>query len=412
MLKRILVLTLLSGLLAFMAGCSKDSASPEQELSIAQQFGGFTPTDEAPNFGDPDLTAGLAVEAEYNDIYLDSLDYDSVVNLPAINAYALRIIWGSPCFDSTITELTDWTGSLSMSRGGMILRRTIGFEPNQDYILPRTDRKLIEWVSFTSVHHDGIFVYLFVPPFDSLLDSMAVDTPVTVTFDTEPFEFSFRLDDLSRLDTVFYLDDSVNVVAFRAFKITPRLCPGGFLEGKWGVDSTGQGIFKGRWISRNGMLAGYVKGIWGPDTLNDIPRAFYGKWIDVTGRFEGLLKGVYRPHPNWNADETAFSRAGGKFFGYFYDANANPLGALKGHYMMPRWFSDDGMGYFAGRWKTFCGRSIDDDDDDGMDDDGSFGWGWGHDDDDQDDDGDDDDGDDHDNGDSDSTGHYGDGDDD
>ena len=371
MSKRFLIFISLFGLLALIAGCSKDSASPEEELTVADQFGGFTPTDEAPNFGDPDFTAGLAVETEYNDSMLDSLDYDSVINIPAINAYAIRIVWGSPSYDSTVTALTDWTGSLSMSRGGMVLRRTIGFESFQDYILPRTDRKLIEWVSFTSVHHDGIFAYLFVPPFDSLLDSLAVDTPVTVTFDTEPFDLTLRLDDLSSLDTVFYLDDSVNVVAVRAFKITPQVCPGGFLEGKWGVDSTGQGIFEGRWISRHGLLAGYVKGIWGPDTTNNIRRAFYGKWIDVSGRFEGLLKGTYRPHPDWHASDVAFSRAGGRFFGHFYDANANPLGVLKGHYMMPRRFSDDGMGYFAGRWKTFCGKT--EYEDDGFDDD--FGGG-------------------------------------
>jgi len=45
------------GLIGLFAGCSEDGASPSEDdlAAIADEFGGYTPTDEAAAFGDPDL---------------------------------------------------------------------------------------------------------------------------------------------------------------------------------------------------------------------------------------------------------------------------------------------------------------------------------------------------------------------
>jgi len=161
------------------------------------------------------------------------------------------------------------------------------------------------------------------------------------------------------MDTVFYLDDSINAVAIHAFKIYPHGCPKGFLEGHWGKDSTGQGIFYGRWMSQHGWLMGHLRGRWGREVVNGNDtttlNVFYGKYIDITGQFKGLLRGIYIPYPTVSVNTECPPH--GRFFGYFYDANRNILGALKGHYRMAPSVDNGRMGYFGGRWKAFCSRS-------------------------------------------------------
>jgi hypothetical protein len=354
-MKRHLIIAILSlGLLALIAGCSqKTSDSQNDQSEIADEFGGYTPTDEQPAFGDQVLAAEMEGDEEYNDQVLSSPTVDSIINdSEEEGAYALRIVWGSLEFDSTVTEVTDWSGSLTISRGAEIVRRLIRFERGQDYILPREDRKVIEWVSVTTVHYDGIFVNLYVPPVDPNDTNVTADEPVTVTFATGPFTVSFNIEELMTLDTVFVLEDGVNAVAFRGFKVFPGICPKGFLGGRWGKDSTGQGIFFGRWISRNGALIGHLRGHWGTDRDGNPDNVFYGKWIDINGKFEGFLKGHYYARPCPNVVRDRF----GQFKGFFYDANRNVKGALNGHYMRSRTDEENSLGFFLGRWKTFCGE--------------------------------------------------------
>lgn len=352
MFRKTLILLLSIGLIALLAGCGKDSTSSNSEdlNKIAAQFGGFTPTNELPYFGDPTLAAKLGGDKPYDDPI--AAGEDSLVGDTGISLYAIRIVWGRLAYDSASTTPTDWTGSLKVSRGIEILRRTINFEPARDSILPRTDRSLIEWVSQTTVFHDGIFVNVFVPPADS---SDTNTSPVTLTFDTAPFKITFNIDQLNGLDTVYYLSDS-NAVAVQAFRFTWRYCPRGFLAGFWGTDDSGNGIFYGNWMTCNGKILGQVKGKWGiPDSTGEIQRVFVGKYIDINGRFEGLLKGDYGPMPNIHASEKAMCRAGGWFKGNFYDRDLNILGDLRGRYKShPR---DAAMGFFHGRWKVAC-RSI------------------------------------------------------
>lgn len=367
-MRNLLIALLTLGLLGLIAGCGQESTSSSDDDSqaIVDEFGGFTPTDEAPAFGDAKITSEMGDDETFEDEVLLSPAVDSVINDSETGAYALRIIWGSLRYDSTITEITDWSGSLSVTRGVEIIRRVIRFEPYQDYILPRTERNLIEWVSLTSVHHDGIFVNIYVPPPDPAA-VYAADEPVTVTFDTEPLSVTFDILDLAALDTIFYLDDSVNAVAFRAFKIVPMACPRGFLEGRWGKDSAGQGVFFGRWISIDGALVGHLKGRWGNDLDGSGNNVFVGKYIDLTGKFKGLLKGRYVPYPGRHGSGNAFTDAGGIFYGHFYGAGGDLKGVLRGRYRMPREDSQNDFGFFAGRWRTYCPVSIADQADDGLD---------------------------------------------
>ncbi|MFQ6008234.1 MAG: hypothetical protein ACE5K8_04705, partial [Candidatus Zixiibacteriota bacterium] len=298
---------------------------------------------------------------------------DSVISDLQSGYYHMRIVWGRLHYDSTVTEVTDWTGSLSVSRGIEVIRRVIRFEPGQDYIVrPRTSPQVIEWVSKTTVHHDGIAVDIFVPPEIIILDStevavvdslgdtsyvIVVDTvfpePVTVSFETGPYSRSFKLEELRSLDTIVYLDD-FNAVAFGAFELHRYPCPRGFLAGKWGFDEDGQGRFRGVWWSRRPQMlgwfiSGYLRGHFGKNQAG--LNVFFGKWISATGGFKGFLKGTYGHWPVWVDNPATIMWSGGWFVGRIYNAYHEEIGVLGGCYRSAPWEKD---GFFQGRWKLHC----------------------------------------------------------
>ncbi len=228
MYRKLIIMALILGLTGLFAGCSSEnSASSDESDSIAAQFGGYEPTDEAPAFGDPMIAEEMVGDEEYVDAVAASPALDSIENTDTYDVYALRMVWGSLEYDSTIAEVTDWTGSLEVDDGAIVIRKLIRFEPGQDYILERVDRKLVEWVSFTTVHHDGVLAYVYDPPVNT--DTTASEiAPKTITFSTAPFSITLTMDELAALDTIIYLDDSTNAVALRACRVKPMACPRGF----------------------------------------------------------------------------------------------------------------------------------------------------------------------------------------
>ncbi len=354
-------------------GCSENPVDENgsTDLNLDSEFGGYTASVETPGFGDASLTDEEGANVEYDDPILFVPVVDSLVSDPDAGVYHLRIVWGRLCYDSTVTTATDWSGSLTISRGAEVLRRVIHFEDGQDEILTRTDRQILEWTSITTVHNDGIAVDLFVPPLyttydtsdvavvDSLGDttwSQVIDTvypdptPITVAFETGPYSRTFDLSELMSLDTITYLDDS-NAVAFHAFKLDRLPCPRGFLSGNWGYDEEGNGVFRGIWMSRNGRIDGYLTGHFGLNS-DSLP-VFFGKWIDKSGNFEGFLRGTYGARPNMNSHGNGMQNAGGWYTGRIYNADRRPIGVLKGRYRN----ADDGRkGFFQGRWKVHCSQ--------------------------------------------------------
>lgn len=375
-----LLLTL--ALLVAVVGCSQnpsDTATVTND-QLAIDFGGYDATAEAPAFGDAELLAMSAGEGEYNDPLLGTPSSDSVIADPDAGLFHFRAVWGQLEYDSTFTTPTDWAGSITISRGAAIVRRLIRFEPATDSLLPRTDRTLIEYASTTTVHNDGISVDFYVPPpgdpvFDSswamdtdslgnVIDStLEVDTvyaePATLTFVAGSYSRTFTLDELAMLDEIVELDDG-NAIAFQAQRIYRFACPRGFIRGKWGFDEEDQGRFRGEWMSDYGVLAGWVQGTF---DRTDEGKVFYGKWITKNGLFEGLLRGRWGFHPNNNASDRAFEVAGGWFKGDIYSAEEEKIGQLKG-----KWKSADHPvkdHYFQARWKLDCSQYVND----GMDDD-------------------------------------------
>lgn len=373
--KNFLILSLLAVTLLAL-GCSKSTVEPTtavEEPNLTDEFGGYQPFDESPGFDDEGLlTAASESEEEYNDPYLAGSGMDSLLENPAAGHYHLRIIWGRLRYDSSSTVPTEWTGSLSITRGVEILRRAIRFERNHDYILPRHDRRLIEWVSQTTVHNDGIAVDIFVPPLRPLIDTsrivqidsmgneiviIVVDTtwpsiePVKVEFKTSPYSRTFALEELAALDTIVYLEDSI-AVAFQGIKLDRYRCPRGFLAGGWGFDENGRGVFRGVWMDRAGHVDGFLKGHFGVKETG--AQVFFGKWISRQGRFEGYIRGGWGFVDGSVNSNAEIEKTIGFFKGSIYNSNRIEIGALAGRFFAANATLNSPMGHFQGRWKLFC----------------------------------------------------------
>jgi len=364
MLKRGFLPLLGAMLMIWAVGCSDNPTSTAGDSpSLADEFGGYTATDETSAFGDSELLTAEGEEEEIDDPILSSPSVQELANDVDAGMFHFRAVWGRIPYDSTVTEVTDWTGSLTISRGAIVIRRLIRFELNQDTYLPRTARELVEWVSYTTVHNDGIAVDIFVPPVPPTLDSswipdgsgdstLVVDTipadPVTLTFETGPYSRTFTLDELASLEEIVALDDG-NKVAFHAVQWFRQICPRGVLAGRWGKDEEGNGVFRGLWFSGGGHVIGYLRGRYGQ---NDQGRnVFYGKWIARDGAFEGLLRGTWGQGP-WTTNADVERRCpGGWFAGRIFDADRTPIGLLSGHYGSA---PDYRGGWFQGRWKLNC----------------------------------------------------------
>ena len=345
MYRKLLPLVTSIGLLVWSAGCSdspSDTADQSQDPNLSEAFGGYLATDEAPAFGDSELAAEVGEMVAVDDPMLSDPDVSDAVSDTSSEYYHFRAVWGRLQYDSTVTEVTDWTGLVTISRGAAIIRHTVRFELGQDYIPTRTDRALVEWVSYTTVHHDGVDIDFFVP-----YDSEAVD-PVTVTFETGPYSRTFDLEDLVALDTVVQLDDS-NAVAFYGFRLDRYPCPRGFLAGHWGYDDEGNGVFRGVWLSRIGYVTGYLNGHFGVN--DDGLKVFYGKWITRNGQFEGLLRGTYGLTPGQGNAWGVLRNGAGWFEGGIFDADGSEIGVMKGRYKSHPWWRH---GFFEGRWKLYC----------------------------------------------------------
>ena len=367
-MKRILLLLMVGAFALFVVGCSENPSEPEatDQINLNDEFGGFTTTDEAPGFGDPDLVASESEEEEIDDAILASPLVDSVVKNDDGSLFHFRAVWGRLSYDSTSTTPTVWDGSLTASDGALVIRRLIRFELNQDGFLQRNDPLKVEWLSTTTVHNDGVAIDFYVPPtlvvdttyvtdtlgnvVDMILDTLPV-TPVTLTFGTGPYTQTFDVSELGALDTVVNLPDG-NSIVFQSIQVFRNLCQRGGVSGQWGYDEEGNGMFRGLWMSHVGM-AGYVQGNFGIN--DDKEKVFFGKWINRNGEFEGLISGTWKSSVPDNASESARRRAAGHLEGTIFDHDGNPIGQLKGVYKSGvKWPS----GWFQARWKLDCDQTV------------------------------------------------------
>ena len=112
-------------------------------------------------------------------------------------------------------------------------------------------------------------------------------------------------------------------------KKLPPPCPHGYLKGVWKRLNPNKslGVYKGKWVTANGKVEGWLKGVFGMNKLGH--GVFFGKYIDKTGKFKGLLKGYY----------------GNGFFRGRYHGKSGGIGELRGVY---------GQNVFKGKWVSYC----------------------------------------------------------
>ena len=343
MKRKIFFIALLASLGLVLGGCTSSTDPAETAIADLEDFGRYEAVDEASaDFGDADLARLLAdtEEEPYDDPVALSPAVADIENDTNTARYCFRMIWGNLLRDAKAAQLTDWSGSLTISRGAIVVTHTIRFEPGQDYLLPRYNQEgyyipeELHWVSYTSVHVDGIATRLYIPP-------SVTDEVVTVTYHSEQLDISFTIDELEALDTLINVGYG-NAILFQAMRCEPGTGgpTRGHLSGVWTRDEEGLGVFYGRWMSAGGVFMGTVRGEWGFDSTGS--RVFVGKWVDINGRFEGLVKGTWSPNPH-----NISARPNGFFRGRIYDADRNPIGVLRGHYSMG---ATRPAGFFAGQW--------------------------------------------------------------
>lgn len=322
-------------------GCSVSSteATDTDVIEDAGEFGEFTVGDEEPAFDDPDIAQMLTDETDFSDPVATLPEIVEAESNEGTDIFCLRMVWGNLEGDSGVANLTDWSGSLTLSRGGIVVARLIRFEPSQDYILPRYDDsgyfvpEQLRWVSQTSWHLDGLVTRVIIPP-------SVTDEVVTLTYESDQLSITFPVDQLAELDTLIIIGFG-NAISFQATQFQPQGHRYGTLSGRWGRDDAGNGIFHGLWYNAAGTIAGTVRGRYGTDSTGS--NIFVGKYIYNNGLFGGLLKG------RWNT-ETQNGVGYGRFNGLIYNDQRVPIGSLNGHFKRGQ---NRTNGFFAGRWR-FC----------------------------------------------------------
>jgi len=300
-----------------------DVASEASDLEL--EYGGIDEADEAPMFGDASFA--LLDEATEEPSAPEARDPEDPAEARRADYVdlAVTLLWGKLRPDPAETEVTDWTGGLAVEGAAIARVRPIRFEA-RDAISPRSDRGHVAWVSHTGPHHDGIAVLLRVPR------EAPEDARRALALRTRAFSVTIPLADLAHMNRVVDVGD--NQVAIHAFIVRPEDCASGFLRGHWAApDSDGRGRFLGRWISEDGSLRGHVRGLYGERTSGE--QVFFGKVIDRQGRFIGRLAGRYEAgefHGRWVARGGAEGGVAGR-----YARGANGQG-----------------GTFVGRWAERC----------------------------------------------------------
>jgi hypothetical protein len=338
---------LCTGLLAvalLVSGCIIDSAqkvnNDDTELQVPDleaEFGGFKPTDEAAGFGDPEMESEFGEDQDVIDLLNTDPRLAADLEDSLVDVYFLRIVWGRLEWDTSAVAITDWSGSLQIDKGTLVLLRKIRFEP-EDYIhRPRPDRRTLEWTSYTGPHFDGIHIAIVVAPRDTN------SAEGNLTFTTAPFSQTFSFTELDSIDVIYPVDQQGNEIAFVGHKRQLVPCGNGFLEGRWMRTERHQGAFKGRWINRNGTLVGHFQGRWGK--RNNGQQMMFGKCIGPDGQFKWLLRA------RW---EYSHSRGenGGWFAGALFDRDGQARGVLKGRFRAGG--ANGKKGYFQGQWRLLC----------------------------------------------------------
>lgn len=313
------------------AAClTNDAPTPIEEVTsdLELENGGFDTVDESALFGMDATFAGAAIEGT-SDIS-DEMSADvTAMDIAGAEAHDMALVWGRLPPDITATDAVDWTGTLELSRGGMMIRRRLGFEEATDRVLPRTRRDLIEIQSRTRPFADGLVLRIFD------------DRPG----DAEPIRLTYRSADGTRVNTIelrelrdgpVVRDDGDGNRMIAAGRRRNDGCAHGVMRGRWHAMTPNAGVYLGVVANAAGEPIGHVRGIYGERRNGD--SVLFGKFIARDGRFTGVINGNYHD---------------GQFEARWLDRQGDH-GVLKG-----RFFEGASLraGAYVARWaETSCGE--------------------------------------------------------
>ena len=300
---QILTLATILMLAGLLVGCGDNSPSDvntdpadEEMINLNEEDGGYTKTGEEPAFGDQQLALSPDDGVEANDEVAADPVVISMAADPTAHVYVVRLAWGMLESDSTITEETDWSGSISVDRGAVFVDRIINFERGDFIERPRASRLEINLVSHTTPFYDGLIISVVNPVNDS---TEMVENVLTI--DMGGFTESYTVADLAEIEEIYDVDLLGNQYSITGICVNEYPCAHGFWSGEWMRSDIEGGTFAGRWSSRNGMARGHVRGNWGIDEEGN--KVFFGKYIGLDGEYLGLLRSGWghrqRPGTGW-----------------------------------------------------------------------------------------------------------------
>ena len=130
-MKNLISMIAAAALIAALSGCflSDDSPTspatvPEPGIDLDSPTGGFTTSDEAPAFGEPEAFEAFNADAPVLDPIENTYEYQTQLQAEGALVFELRAVWGNlfAIDDSTRAESCplDWSGSLRLEGGRVV----------------------------------------------------------------------------------------------------------------------------------------------------------------------------------------------------------------------------------------------------------------------------------------------------
>lgn len=292
-------------LLASSAVACVDSATTDSSTTVSsaleQANGGETTTDEAPMFGDEAAFDDMSIEAD-----APVTDATPIADMAGAASHRIVIAWGKLPADPASAP-RDWSGSLQISRGALVVGRTIGFEDATDHLLPRASRDVVSFQSITKPFVDGLALRALDP-------TPASTDPLTLTYTPASGGASYSID-LAQLASGPLVIDAGDGFKVVAASLRDQDCEHGFMRGRFHQLTPNLGVFRGLVVGPEGGVLGHVRGIYGQRNNGD--HVLFGKFIDDAGHFKGIMAGTYAGgsfDAKWLVAGGEHGRIAGKYF--------------------------------------------------------------------------------------------------
>lgn len=288
-------------------------------------------------FGEPDLfeVAQLEEEVAYSDSMQESADVIAMQQGADAAVVHTVMRWGQIPFNPDAEAIVDWSGTLRVNRGAILIRRAVGFETaTGDGIDARVSPQELSFSSHTRPASDGLRLTIIDP-------TPEADEPLVLDYsNAEGSQYSVELADLVAAPQSLDVDDNGNRIVAVAIAGSLDACDSGTLGGRWHRVAEGRGRLLGQVRDTDGELVGHMRGVYGERANGN--RVVFGKYIGLQGGFRGIFAGRYEA---------------GHFRGLWM-TRAGEVGALGGQYRETIAGPEVG-GHFLGRWaERSCNVSV------------------------------------------------------